>query len=772
MTKGICRPSISVLALMMMGIAMFISCSDDKEETQLPEPQELMNEEPVASHSTGQGEGTVEAPFVAEASCPAEVTLVHKSTYNDPDGTTYTCEPKATIQVTTAKAEVQAKTIAELTDIKVSTKSDSKGTNPLVKHTEQTFTVGGQTIIFDLTNEIYTHTDSRNRTFEMPYTRLSTAKYGAAQADEATRSERTIAVTGIRLVPITPSRGSITTQQAYRVSVAFTVDTQTENTDDPTKNTYSFLAEYDATVETTTEYPDPSFSFSYHADATQGSNSTQSPWTMNKGMNAMTIQWDQQAAYTYFDTNEMATKVVSRMPKAAVSVSALKDTLWVSDLADLEKITAVEPIITTEGENPLKNIGKASFTSGEQVIDVEWNYESYPTVEIDGKEIAWPYIVLGTPEVIGVSVTDKDETVIAGKEAKVVEVSVRIKQNLSTANIPEDQKVSEDVEYIVKYIGVVEIRLVKVVYRKDWEWIEPHDNIMLAYYPMVHRDRIYSNGETFTDTFRDAGHVAGVLAFVQPEIADNGGEREENGITFFYNPHLHTNIADSIITHSGSVVVPKLSLVKRRVNLVTGEDEDINYLTSPAGAWNEYITSKLYDDSDIPLDGVEIVGTDSVSTQPSGWYFYSPSYEHSRFYEYDERAAFIGMYLKVIANDQFLVIDGQMINFLEFREPATFNLKEENITMPNGAPGMVVTYDAHLQFLGRNFYGAITDTIYQRTPAASSVSYPAPQQNAQQRGNSWQKTGIRRDSRLVKLPPPYKNLPSFEYGGDPFGGKR
>lgn len=206
--------------------------------------------------------------------------------------------------------------------------------------------------------------------------------------------------------------------------------------------------------------------------------------------------------------------------------------------------------------------------------------------------------------------------------------------------------------------------------------------------------------------------------------------------------------------------------------MVTGEDEDINYLTSPAGTWDKYVNMKLYTDLDIPLDGVEIVGADSVSTQQSGWYVYTPTYEHSRFYEYDGRAAIIGLYLKIYATDQFLVIDGQMINFLEFREPATFNLKEENITMPNGAPGIVVTYDAHLQFLGRNFYGEITDTIYQQTPAASSVSYPAPQQNAQQRGNSWQKTGIRRDSRLVKLPPPYKNLPSFEYGGDPFGGKR
>lgn len=704
MTKGICRPSISVLALMMMGIAMFISCSDDKEETQLPEPQELMNEEPVASHSTGQGEGTAEAPFVAEASSPAEVTLVHKSTYNDPDGTTFTCEPKATIQVTTAKAEVQAKTIAELTDIKVSTKSDSKGTNPLVKHTEQTFTVGGQTIIFDLTNEIYTHTDSRNRTFEMPYTRLSTAKYGAAQADEATRSERTIAVTGIRLVPITPSRGSITTQQAYRVSVAFTVDTQTENTDDPTKNTYSFLAEYDATVETTTEYPDPSLSFSYHADATQGSNSTQSPWTMNKGMNAMTIQWDQQAAYTYFDTNEMATKVVSRMPNAAVSVTALKDTLWVSDEADLEKITAAEPIITTEGENPLKNIGKASFTSGEQVIDVEWNYESYPAVEIDGKEITWPYIVLGTPEVIGVSVTDKDETVISGKEAKVVEVSVRIKQNLSTANIPEDQKVSEDVQYIVRYYGVLEVELVDVKYRKEYEWLEPHDNIPLTSRYILYRDRTYSTGEVFTDVFTSMNCSVERFDFIG--TCNGEGMQSEDkemtlsdGTPILYHKNYRVNDEEyrSRLINGTKTGVPDLS----KVDVYVAMPED--YAVTP-GDFAKYFL----------VEG----GWFSESPQDA-WYFTDIGRGQVIFLRYMEGIeadweVFRQYNLNIRFYDRFRYLDGQIIDFLDYKMTYDFDFRSEDITMPNGAPAKVFTHECKANYLGRDFYVAEIDTVYQR----------------------------------------------------------
>lgn len=78
---------------------------------------------------------------------------------------------------------------------------------------------------------------------------------------------------------------------------------------------------------------------------------------------------------------------------------------------------------------------------------------------------------------------------------------------------------------------------------------------------------------------------------------------------------------------------------------------------------------------------------------------------------------------------------------------------------------MVVTADAHLQFLGRNFYAAVIDTIYQQTPTAPSYSKPLPKREP--------KIMPKREPKpqTVKLPPPYKDLPSFEYGGDPFNKK-
>ncbi len=766
--KRITRATLNLFVI----CATLFSCGEKEEN--LPTPDDTIGS---VSYSIGvngaNGEGTSESPAVVQTGDTLNMAISQTSSYTDPNGSVFTCKPEAIIKLSSLKDTLCVKDFKTLTTVKESSKVATETTEgeKLTKKTLQTFSVGGKEVVFDLAYDIFNHVNSQNRSIEMPYIKVNSANYGTAQAETRT-SAAPVAITGMRITPHAPqTRGMIVDSTAYDVNVAFNLEIESVHAKEAQNQTLSFEIEFLAIVESTTEYPDPDMQFSYQLQILGGTASTASPFVPNLG-ETMHLRWVENSQYSYFSLQDRTSQVIQYEPKADVTLFVSKDTLLATNKEELEKFAATDAIIAESGTSPQVITGQKTFNVAGKDVAFNWNYDTYESINAEGSSVAVPHLELGEPQIISVKATEKSSATVSGKPAKIYEVEARFSQELKKTNTPEEQK--ETIEYIVKFTGAVEtIRLVKVVYRKDWEWIEPHDNIMLAYYPMVHRDRIYSRGETFTDTFRDAGHVAFISPSTQPEITTNGGgEREENGITFFYNPHLHTNIADSIITISGSVVVPKLSLVKREVNLVTGEEENINYLTPPAGTWDKYVTSKLYTDLDIPLDGVEIVGADSVSTQQSGWYFMDPTYEHSRFYEYDERAAFIGMYIKIRVYDQFLVIDGQMINFLEFREPATFNLKEENITMPNGAPGIVVTYDAHLQFLGRNFYGEITDTIYQRTPAASSVSYPAPQQNAQQRGNSWQKTGIRRDSRLVKLPPPYKNLPSFEYGGDPFGTKR
>ena len=406
--------------------------------------------------------------------------------------------------------------------------------------------------------------------------------------------------------------------------------------------------------------------------------------------------------------------------------------------------------------------GQKTFNIVGKEIPVKWSYDTYVPINAEGSSVAMPYLELSEPEVVGVNITELPNARIPGKNAKVYMVEMKLAQKLKSVNAPEIGE--EIIEYVIRFTGAMEVKLEKVVYRKDWDWVEPHDNIILNYRAKVHRDRIYSTGETFTDTFIDYGHVAGSNV---SGISLNGEVVVEN-IKFFYNNYTLTDIADSIVILSQSISVPDLSLVKRWTHPRIGGEEYVHNIGSPAGTWDEYQISKIYTGLDISLTGVEIEGADSTSTMPSGWYFYDPTVNNVRRYIYlNSDIILTKLQIQTRVYDQFLVIDGNMINFLEFRDHVQFNFVEENITMPNGAPGLVATYDAHMEFLGRNFYGAVIDTIYQQEPNPSSA-HQSIKQNARKPSSFWQKAGAAPTRQSIQLPPPYRALPTFEYGGDPF----
>lgn len=228
---------------------------------------------------------------------------------------------------------------------------------------------------------------------------------------------------------------------------------------------------------------------------------------MTQGMTEMTVEWDQQSTYTYFDVEQMTTQVVSHEPKAIMSLH-LTDTVWVEQIDDITKVTAAEPEISETGETPIVTAGKISFNIGGQVISVDWSYDAFKEVKIGDYYVAWPYLMLGTPEVVDVSVSEVAGAKVPNKDAKLYEVTARIKQHLSTKNVPESEQISQDVEYVVQYFAALEVKLVDVKYRKGYEWLAPHDNIMLCSRYIVYRDRTYSTGETFTDTFYSMNNPA------------------------------------------------------------------------------------------------------------------------------------------------------------------------------------------------------------------------------------------------------------------------
>ena len=64
--------------------------------------------------------------------------------------------------------------------------------------------------------------------------------------------------------------------------------------------------------------------------------------------------------------------------------------------------------------------------------------------------------------------------------------------------------------------------------------------------------------------------------------------------------------------------------------------------------------------------------------------------------------------------DRFRYLDGQIIDFLDYKMTYDFDFREEDITMPNGAPAKVFTHEIKAKYLGRDFYVAEIDTVYQR----------------------------------------------------------
>lgn len=61
-------------------------------------------------------------------------------------------------------------------------------------------------------------------------------------------------------------------------------------------------------------------------------------------------------------------------------------------------------------------------------------------------------------------------------------------------------------------------------------------------------------------------------------------------------------------------------------------------------------------------------------------------------------------------------IDERLVDFPEYRMTHEFNFNEERTTTPEGYPARVVKHDCKAKYLGKDFYWAVIDTIYQTTP--------------------------------------------------------
>lgn len=781
--------ALTAISFFCFASALFTACGDDEAEPKPGTEQPQQGTTPDQEGKVGavtltldNQTATTANPAVVSSSTPTTVDMSLASTYTEPDGTTFQAQPKASVHLSVDADTIRGVDVADVVAISRTKDTDSQQTQGEIVTTqvEQHYAIGKQTVRFNISYERIDHHNTAGKVVTLPYMRLSSAIPGETSTIEkqATAKAARPRLTAVRLHPVAKpaTRGSITSEQVYDVSVTFTVEATPTNAGKQTEaRTLAFDVHYVAVVETTTEYPDPQTSFSYKTQPLSGTTSTQSPFALTDGASSMTIACEQQSAYTWFDAQRMEQQAVNYAPTAQITVSLTKDTLFIENAEVLESVNTSEPVITSEGENPTVYSGSQTYEiGGGQTISINWSYDTYGSIEIEGTQIALPYVELSRPELVGVAVTERPDVVLLNKEAVAYEVTVLFRQNVLAQNVSGAEP--QSIEYIVRYMAVKEVRLTKVVYRKSWEWNTPHDNIILAWAPVVYRDRIYSDGKTFTDTFSGSFLFKGLSCVTAgggnvPDI-DREAEYSWDGNRIFY--HIYNKVdMDSVLIKTMSIGVTSLSAV--------GDIEEYTgyYISKIApGDWAKYGQSKLYDSGvNIPtVDGVEFVGNNGTSGRASGWYAWEIGYVKDLDVDYENSRPpltnlLVHMKVELRIPDQFLVIDGKMINYLEYRGEPQTTVQTEDITMPNGAPARVYKLEGRQHFLDKNFYVAAIDTVYQFAPSAG-VKESAPthaHHNHQTTSSGKQEASQTVPSPDEYTPTPLRKRPYVEYGGAPRG---
>ena len=90
----------------------------------------------------------------------------------------------------------------------------------------------------------------------------------------------------------------------------------------------------------------------------------------------------------------------------------------------------------------------------------------------------------------------------------------------------------------------------------------------------------------------------------------------------------------------------------------------------------------------------------------NGWYFKDCRLAKFFNINYDVIPRVCYYNIGIAVYDQFLVIDGRRIDFLKYQPEYHFDFSTENTS-----GGVIHTYECNFEFMGRNFYVAVKNTI-------------------------------------------------------------
>lgn len=650
----------------------------------------------------GSGSGSSSSPFEVAMGETFGLSISQQSRYTDTDGTVFECEPAATITLSMQADTVYAENLQQLTATsEPKVESSSQGESPVRYAVTQVFPIGGQSVVFDLSYEVYEYTTVSGKIVEMPYVKPDQAKMGSSSASE---SRGGAVVKNITVKPLVQSRASVSDTTWYEVNATFNLEIECMNAKTENKQKLTFSVTYLGAVTTEIELGEAVGKLSTTIEALDGTSSVSSPYIVNP-KEQMSLLFRQNSSYIDAYGNKMVCE-----PQARINLFAQYDTVYVSKLEELEVTPASQDFVFTEsGEDPVLYSTVQLFKLGIQMVQLDMSYETYTAIDVENNEITMPYLKQNAT--MPGAVTVNEISTATGAKADTTFYNVKFPITLETVDVGTPDENIQTIELVVSYIGAIvtwkdEPELVKVEYRTGYVWEEAHHNLPLLYYAHVFRDRYYSNGEVITDTFVDDGHPMELMTSLlrigyNDDAYLTGGEYKYNDddIVVFHKGTLNGAPNDSIRTTTSIVEVDDLDAIEVR--------EEFNM--DPAngrfpGMWETYVAGKMYDDGVyIPVDANLATKSYEQCSLPSGWYFqvFANKTDNTQVFYKNYVTSIYHMSMHIRCYDQFLVIDGIRIDFLDYLPEDDFDTIIE--TFPSGKR---ITRETRVKFLGRNFYAA------------------------------------------------------------------
>ena len=562
----------------------------------------------------------------------------------------------------------------------------------------------------------------------MPYARWNELSAENPAADEReedaqqTKADVNIAQTAVTLTPLAQTRAIVSDTTLYNVNLRLYGEVEVKNAKNETKQPIVIDVNYIGAVVSSMEIPDEDngeVSFEIESDGIQGEGTAASPYIITPE-NALNLVIRQKSRYTDMDWS-----IFECEPLATINASLGKDVVYAESLDQLTSLAGEAEVNTSEeGDNPVRHAITQAYELGGMPIDFALGYEVYPYTTQAGETIEMPYGKLN-PASYGGTQTQEASAKYAARISKpavsavpqtratvsdttMYDITATFNVELESVNAKETSK--RTFVFAVTYpAGVITEKevedpdLVRVEYRTGYTWEEAHDNLLLLYYATVYRDRYYSNGEVITDTFVDTGHMVEISAIFTPE--DSNSKEFSNGHIMKWAGNTTQIDNDSVRIMVSSTQVTDLSRIATQV----GQNEYVSNI----GEWDNYVISKLYGSGDfISAADIATTGNWGSCSQQIGWYFRDIGYMREIELDYDDGIRVIhgvrSYRMTLTFYDQYLSIDGRRIDFLKYQPEYQFNLQTKDI--PNGIEH---TYECRFEFMGRNFYTALINTITQ-----------------------------------------------------------